>query len=121
MFVRKNHSMLKKLVVLTGLLVATTFANAEWGIGDKLCSDYLRAQRGSPEQSDQFNEWMFGYMTALSDYIRIDPKEKYPYQPILNRVQYHCNDSGMRFANAVRRAVHDVYRPAQAPRFKFER
>ena len=60
-------------------------------------------------------------MTALSDYIRTDPKEEYPYQAILNRVQYHCNDSCMRFANAVRRAVYDVYRPTQAPRFKFER
>ncbi|MGB8473231.1 MAG: hypothetical protein WCE61_03975 [Candidatus Acidiferrum sp.] len=112
---------MKKFAIAAVLLAASTASEAEWGIGDKLCSDYLRVDRSSYDDFEPFTQWMLGYMTGLNDYVQSDPSEKYPYFPILKRLEYYCTDSGMRFANAVRRAVQDVYRPTQRPRREFER
>lgn len=106
---------MKKVIVFIAFIIIAPAVHGEWGVGDRSCYEYIDAYNTAPipEKYEWFAQWTMGYITAISDYVPTDPPATYSFSAISNRLAYYCSDTGMRFADAVRKAVNDVYRPRQ--------
>ena len=118
---------MSKFVFAILLFCLSQVCFAGWGVGDISCSYFLKAV--TPEEkyahpnefrdfetTNEFEEWLMGYMTVFGEYMDNKPTEEHPYDAVKARINFYCKDpdnSYMAYGVAVKKAMRDVYRPKQ--------
>jgi hypothetical protein len=116
---------MNKIIFAVSLFCMSHTCFAGWGVGNERCERFLNASSAFKKYvvegkqfdnrllSEEFEEWLMGYMTVFGEYMDNNPTDEYPIGAVRERIAFYCKDPSELYGVAVRKAIRDVYRPKQ--------